>query len=113
MKEIKAFIRPIKASEVYKTLHTSGFCCMTLTECEGTGMYTDPDKDFPSLKFPFMHSKRVKIEIISAEKDVEPIDEIIREHGMTGRPRDGIVYVMEVGEVYRVKNDTKGLEAFK
>jgi nitrogen regulatory protein PII len=113
MKEIKAFIRPIKADEVYKALYAGGFCCMTLTECEGTGLYTDPDKDFPSLKFPFMHSKRVKIEIVCMEEEVPPIVEIIREHGKTGRPGDGIICVSGVEEVYRVKNNTKGMEAFK
>jgi nitrogen regulatory protein P-II 1 len=91
MKEIKAFIRPMKAMDVHKSLYAHGFCCMTLTECEGTGMYTDRDKDFPSLKFPFLHSKRVKIEIVCPEEEVEPIVEIIREHGRTGRSGDGII----------------------
>ncbi|MCB0534197.1 MAG: P-II family nitrogen regulator [Saprospiraceae bacterium] len=110
MKEIKAFVRPIKANDVYKALHAHGFCCMTLTDCEGTGMYTDPDKDFPSLKFPFMHSKRVKIEIVCIDEEVEPIIEIIREHGKTGHSGDGIVYVSGVDEVYRIRNNTKGAD---
>lgn len=113
MKEIKAFIRPAKAIEVYKGLYAGGFCCMTLTDCEGTGMYTEPDRDFPSLQFPFMHSKRVKIEIICAENDVAPIVEIIREHARTGRCGDGIIYVMEVEDVYRVKNSETGMQAIR
>jgi|JRYF01.1.fsa_nt_gb nitrogen regulatory protein PII len=38
MKEIKAFIRPIKADEVYKALYAGGFCCMTLTDTKEQGL---------------------------------------------------------------------------
>ena len=111
MKEIKAFIRPFKAKEVCKALRTNGFCCMTLTECEGTGVYTDPSEDFPTFQFPFMHSKVVKIEIVCQDADMEPIIKIIQKNGKTGRSGDGIIYTMEVHQVYRVKNEQTGAEA--
>jgi nitrogen regulatory protein P-II 1 len=112
MKEIKAFIRTIKAREVFVALKANGYCCMTFTECEGTGRFTDPKEDFPSLKFPFMHSKVVKIEIVCSDEHVEEIVEIIREHGQTGRSGDGIIYVMEVEEVYKVRNNVTGAKVF-
>lgn len=111
MKEIKAFIRPIKIREVCKALRTNGFCCMTLIECEGTGMYTDKKKDFPTLKFPFIHSNVVKIEIICRDSDEEQIVKIIKKHGRTGRSGDGIIYTMGGKEVYKVKNAQTGAEA--
>lgn len=111
MKEIKAFIRPRKALEVTKALRAAGFCCMTLTECEGTGKYTDPQESFPSFTFPFMHSKMVKVEIVCPKKDVAQIVNIIQQHGRTGHTGDGIIYVLDVEQVFRVKNQESGMQA--
>ncbi len=45
MKLIKAYIRYRKAEEVYTALKSEGFCCMTFVECEGTGQYSDQEKE--------------------------------------------------------------------
>ena len=111
MKEVKAFVRTTKARDVHKALKASGYCCMTLTECEGTGRYTDPEEDFPSFKFPFMHSKVVKIEIVCANNDVEHIVKIIQEHGRTGHSGDGLIYTVGVSQAFKVKNEQKDAEA--
>ncbi len=111
MKEIKAFVRHFKSAGVHKALKAAGYCCMTFSECEGTGQYTDPSEDFPSFRFPFMHSKVVKIEIVCQDADVEPIIRIIQEHGRTGRRGDGIIYTSDVVEVYKVRNQQTGAEA--
>ncbi len=112
MKEIKAFVRTTKAAEIYNALKAGGHCCMTLTECEGTGKYSDPEDRFPSLKFPFMHSKVVKIEIVCHDADVESIVKIIQKYGRTGHPGDGLIYIMNVENAYKVKNEKSGMEAF-
>ena len=111
MKEIKAFIRPKKADAVFHALKAKGHCCMTFTECEGTGKYTNSGHDFPSLKFPFMHSEVIKLEIVALKKDVSEIVQLIQENGKTGYPGDGLIYVLDVEEAYKVKNEQKGKEA--
>ena len=45
MKLIKAYIRKSKIEEVYRALEEMGYKSMTLTECEGTGKYTDHKGD--------------------------------------------------------------------
>ncbi|MEZ4848206.1 MAG: P-II family nitrogen regulator [Bacteroidia bacterium] len=112
MKEIKAFIRPLMANSVCKALKVNGYCCMTLTSCEGMGNYTDPADDHPSLKFPMMHSKVVKIEMVYPDKDVDAIINIIQKYGKTGHPGDGIIYLSDIQQVFRVKNGQSGKEAF-
>ncbi|MEZ4690981.1 MAG: hypothetical protein R3A12_12705 [Ignavibacteria bacterium] len=60
-------------------------CCVTVTDTEGTGRYSDPGElEYPSSKIPYMHSKMLKLEIISQDKDVNNIVEIIKKHGRTG-----------------------------
>lgn len=111
MKEVKAFVRPIKASDVHKNLKLNGYCCMTFSECEGTGVYTDPVENFPTLKFPFLHCPMVKIEIVCPDEEVSKVINIIQESGTTGRRGDGIIYICNVEEVFKVRNNVKGVSA--
>ncbi len=111
MKEVKVFIRPSRANAVYEALRAAGFCCMTFSDCEGTGKYSDPASAFPSLKFPFLHAPMVRMEIFCKEEDVEKIVGIIRAHAATGKPGDGIICVLPVDQVYKVRNELSGIEA--
>ncbi len=64
MRLIKAYIRYRKLDDVYKALKAEGFCCMTMVDCEGTGTYSDQEKDHLSKKYPFASSYRViKLEL--------------------------------------------------
>ena len=110
MKEIQAFIRPEKLNPVFDALKHEGFCCMTVFEGEGTGKYTDPTKDWPSLKFPYLHSKVVKIEMVCNNENVDRVIEIIHQYGSTGTSGDGLIYVSDIEEVVRVRDGAKGIE---
>lgn len=108
MKLVKAYIRPMLLEEVYTALRKEGYCCMTVFEGEGTGRYSDPSDRHGSLKFPAMHTDVVKIEIAAEDSDVEPISEIIQEHGRTGRKGDGIVFVSPIEQVTRIRDGEQG-----
>jgi nitrogen regulatory protein P-II 1 len=109
MKEIKAFVRPDEFDEIYSNLKSKGFCCMTVTECEGTGNYRDPDKlEYPDRKIPYMHSKVFKIEIISSDEDEKEIVDTIVSSGKTGHQGDGIIYVIDVGRAVSVRTGEEG-----
>lgn len=112
MKLIKAYIRHRKSEEVYNALKGAGFCCMTFVECEGTGQYSDHEKEHISHKYPFAEAYRViKLEILVDKKHVEPVVELIRKNGRTGYRGDGMITISPVDEVYKVKTDEKGILA--
>jgi len=104
MKEIKAFIRPEKLNEVAKSLKKDQFCCFTVFEGEGVGDYSDEDTQFPSLKFPFLHNKIVKIEIVCNKEDVDKLIDTIRAHARTGERGDGLIYVSNVDSRIRIRD---------
>jgi len=104
MKEIKAFIREEKLTEVAKHLKKNQFCCFTVFEGEGVGDYTDEDTKFPSLKFPFLHNKIVKIEIVCNKEDVDKVIDTIRAHAKTGKRGDGLIYVSNVDTRVRIRD---------
>jgi len=112
MKLIKAYIRYRKLEEVYKALNNAGFCCMTFAECEGTGRYSDHEKEHISDKYPFADAYRViKLEILVADEHIKPVLEIIRKNGRTGYRGDGMIIVSPVDEVYKVRTNEKGILA--
>jgi nitrogen regulatory protein PII len=108
MKLIKAYIRPNLLEDVYAALRSEGYCCMTVFEGEGTGRYSDPDKQHGSLTFPAMHSHVVKIEIAAKSDEVSSIVQIIRKNGRTGSKGDGIVLVSSVEQVSRIRDGKEG-----
>ncbi len=112
MRLIKAYIRHRKTEEVYNALKQAGFCCMTLVECEGTGQYSDQEKEHISEKYPFADAYRViKLEMLVASEHVKSVVQIIRENGRTGYRGDGLIAVSSVEEVYKVRNDESGILA--
>lgn len=112
MKLIKAYIRHRKLEEVFNELKGAGFFSMTFAECEGTGKYSDHEKEHISYKYPFADAYRViKLEILVAQEHVEPVVELIRKNGRTGYHGDGMIIISPVDEVYKVRTDEKGILA--
>jgi nitrogen regulatory protein P-II 1 len=109
MKLIKAYIRHRKTEEVFKALVAAGFCCMTFVECEGTGQYSDHEKEHISDKYPFAQAYRViKVEILVENNDIARVVEIIRKDARTGYSGDGMILVSPVENVYKVRTDDEG-----
>ena len=109
MKLIKAYIRYNKTEESYFALEKEGFCCMTFVECEGTGQYSDQEREHISDRFPFAEPDRiVKLEILVSDDHVHQVVQIIRTNARTGYRGDGMILLSPVDEVYKVRTDEKG-----
>lgn len=102
MKEIKAFIKPIKLEKVVEALKENGFESITLSECEGTGSYKREDS-LPSLKFHFADSKVIKLELVCQNEEAEKAINIICKNAATPYPADGIIYVSNINDAYKIK----------
>ncbi len=110
MKLIKAYIRHRKAADVFNELQKAGFCCMTFVDCEGTGQYSDKEKQHISTKYPFTDSYRViKLEMLIAKEHVETVVKLIKKSAKTGYRGDGLIIVSPVDEVYKVRTDETGI----
>ena len=110
MKLIKAYIRHRKTEDVYNALNKAGFGSMTFVDCEGTGQYVDHEREHISDKYPFAEAyKVVKLEILISGEHVEKVVDIVREYGRTGYSGDGMVMVLPVDEVYKVRNKETGI----
>ncbi len=112
MRLIKAYIRQRKSKEVYNALKKEGFHSMTFVECEGTGKYSDLEKEHISDKYPFADAyKVVKLEILVAKRHVNMVVDLIRENGRTGYRGDGMIIISSVNDVFKVRTNEKGILA--
>lgn len=102
MKEIKAFIKPKRVQVVVKSLRDAGFESVTLSKGEGTGAHKEPDAS-PSLGFHFTDSPIVKLELVCQNEEVEKAVQLICGKAKTPEPGDGIIYVSEIDDAYRIK----------
>lgn len=102
MKEVKAFLKPIKLEKVVEALSDNGFESVTLSECEGTGSYKREDS-VPSLKYHFTDSKMIKLELVCQNEEAEKAVKIICDNGATLNPADGIIYVSDINDAFRIK----------
>ena len=102
MKEIKAFIKPKRVEVVVEALQDIGFKNITISKVEGTGAYKDQDAS-PSLDFHFTDSPVVKLEIVCQKEEVEKAIQLICGKAKTNEPGDGIIYVTEIDDAFRIK----------
>lgn len=106
MKEIKAIVKPFKVNDILAHLLEAGYPNLTVSMAEGTGNFK-ADESSISTYFSITDSKVTKIEIVCNDDDVENIVRIISTEGRTGNRGDGIIYISEVENVYKVST---GLE---
>ena len=106
MKEIKAFVKPFKVNDILNQLLQAGYPNITVSMSEGTGNFKSEESTL-STHFSITNSKVAKIEIVCNDSDVDQIVSVISTKGRTGNPGDGIIYVSEVENVYKVNQDLK------
>ncbi len=109
MREIKAFIRRNMVNEVVVALRNAGFMSVSISHMEGTGKYT-PTSDVPVFNLPAIYNKMTKLEIVCRKEDVGIIMEVIHKYGSTGEKGDGMIYVSEVLQVFKIRTGLESLE---
>lgn len=102
MKEVKAFIKPNRVQTVVEALQIAGFESVTLTKGEGTGAHKQKEAS-PSLDFNFTDSPVIKLELVCQNEEMEKAVQLICGKAKTPEPGDGIIYVKEIDDAYRIK----------
>ena len=109
MKEIKAFVKPFKVNVILIQLLQPGYPNITVSMAEGTGSFKSDELSL-STHFSITDSKVAKIEIVCNDVDVEKIVSLIYTKGRAGNPGDGIIYVPEIQNVYKVRTGVENKE---
>lgn len=111
MKKIEAIIRPEKLEDVRSALERSGYPGITITEIEGHGLQKGVVQQWRGEEYRVDTLPKVKVEIVSGDKEAETIIQAIIESATTGNVGDGKIFVSDVSEAIRIRTRERGARA--
>jgi nitrogen regulatory protein PII len=112
MKEIKAYIKPHKLSEVTLALHQmKGLTGMSVIDVRGFGHTRTTDARHGTIDDLEDYAPHVKIEIVCKDESVETIVSTIEKAAHTGLHGDGKIYVSDISNAIRISTGERGEKA--
>ncbi len=112
MKEIKAIIQPFMLEPVINALRElEGLPGVTVSEVQGFAKHRPPDAGTRPPEDPIGYAKKVKLEIVVSDEDVERVVDVIATKAHTGRAGDGKIFILPVDDVVRIRTGERGAAA--
>jgi nitrogen regulatory protein PII len=103
MKLIKSIVRPNKVDEVKVALEKLQISGMTVTEVRGHGKQKGHTAIYRGQEYQVSLLPKMEIEVVVSDSIVEDAIKAIIQAARTGEIGDGRVFVMPVGESYRIR----------
>ncbi|MCZ2152975.1 MAG: P-II family nitrogen regulator [Bryobacterales bacterium] len=108
MKKIEAIIQPFKLDAVKNALKRLGVSGMTVTEVKGHGRQRGHTEIYRGQEYVVDLLPKMKIEAVVTDPQLENAIEAIITAARTGRIGDGKIFVYDVMEAVRIRNDERG-----
>jgi nitrogen regulatory protein P-II 1 len=108
MKKIEAIIQPFKLEEVKEALKTIGVDGMTVTEVRGHGRQKGHKEVYRGQEYTVDLLPKIKLEMVVADARVEEVIKAVVGAARTGKIGDGKLFVYDVAEAIRIRNDDRG-----
>lgn len=108
MKKIEAIIQPFKLEEVKEALKAAGIDGMTITEVRGHGRQKGHKETYRGQEYNVDLLPKVKVELVVAGSRAEEVVKVLTAAARTGKIGDGKLFVYEVAEAVRIRNDDRG-----
>jgi nitrogen regulatory protein P-II 1 len=107
MRAIKAYVRRIKVEEVVRALKAVGVPDITVLDVMDIGGETDRSDLRVSAELGEEYRRMAKLEIVCKKERADEIIRTLRESAYTGKPGDGIIYVMTVDRAVKIRTGRK------
>src|ERR1700686_2028169 len=108
MKKIEAIIQPHKIEDVKEALKKIGIDGMTITEVRGHGRQKGHKEVYRGMEYQVDLLPKVKIEMVVSDARCEEVVQTLASSARTGKIGDGKIFVQEVAEAIRIRNDERG-----
>lgn len=108
MKKIEAVIQPFVLDKVKDALHEIGVDGMTVQEVRGHGRQKGHKEIYRGQEYEVSLLPKVKIETVVADSKAEEVVNTIVESARTGKIGDGKVFITDIAEAIRIRNDERG-----
>ena len=108
MKKIEAIIQPFKLEDVKEALKGIGIDGMTITEVRGHGRQKGHKEVYRGQEYHVDLLPKVKIEMVVSESRYTEVMSALTAAARTGKIGDGKIFVYDVSEAVRIRNDDRG-----
>src|SRR5215470_5660904 len=111
MKKIEAIIQPFKLDEVKEALKGIGIDGMTITEVRGHGRQKGHKEVYRGQEYNVDLLPKTKVELVIADARADEVVQVIARAARTGSIGDGKIFVFDIAEAVRIRNDDRGESA--
>lgn len=108
MKKIEAIIQPFKLDEVKEALKAIGIDGMTITDVRGHGRQKGHREVYRGQEYNVDLLPKVKLELVVPSDRYEEVLKTLTAAARSGKIGDGKIFVFEVAEAVRIRNDDRG-----
>jgi len=108
MKKIEAIIQPFKLNDVREALKGIGVDGVTVREVRGHGRQKGHKEIYRGMEYEVDLLPKVKLELIVTDARVEEITGALLKSARTGKIGDGKIFIYDVREAIRIRNDDRG-----
>ena len=108
MKKIEAIIQPHKLEEVKEALKRAGIDGMTISEVRGHGRQKGHKEIYRGMEYHVDLLPKVKLEMVVPDSSAAEVVQTIVTSARTCKIGDGKVFVYDVADAIRIRNDDRG-----
>src|ERR1700691_60763 len=108
MKKIEAVVQPFKMEEVKEALKGIGIDGMTISEVRGHGRQKGHKEVYRGQEYNVDLLPKVKVELVVSDSRAEEAIKVLVAAARTGKIGDGKLFVYDVAEAIRIRNDDRG-----
>ena len=108
MKKIEAIIQPFKLDEVKEALKAIGIDGMTITDVRGHGRQKGHREVYRGQEYNVDLLPKVKLEMVVPTARYEEVLKTLTAAARSGKIGDGKIFVFDVAEAGRIRNDDRG-----
>lgn len=108
MKKLEAIIQPFKLEEAKEALKSIGIDGMTVTEVRGHGRQQGHMEVYRGREYQVDLVPKIKLELVIHSERLEEVIQTISRAARTGKIGDGKIFVYDLGEAIRIRNDDRG-----
>ena len=108
MKKIEAIIQPFKLEEVKEALKGIGIDGMTVTEVRGHGRQKGHKEIYRGQEYQVDLLPKVKLEMVVPASRSDEVIRTVVSAARTGKIGDGKIFIYDVAEAVRIRNDERG-----
>jgi nitrogen regulatory protein P-II 1 len=108
MKKIEAVIQPFKLEDVKEALKAIGIDGMTISDVRGHGRQKGHKEVYRGQEYNVDLLPKVKLELVVPNNRADEAIKALATAARTGKIGDGKIFVYDVGDAIRIRNDDRG-----